>query len=131
MCVFCQIVAGEIPAHKIDEDETTLSFLDIYPVSAGHILVIPKSHYTSLDSLPAQEAGLLIASVQRVGRLMKEKLQVAGYNVIQNNDVVAGQVVPHVHFHLIPRRPNDGLVPFPSGAYQPGELEAILTKLIG
>lgn len=129
MCIFCRLVAGELPAYKIYEDEKVLAFLDIYPISPGHSLVIPKTHYPNLETIPAEDLSHLIKVVQSLGRLLKERLKIDGYNVSSNNDPVAGQVIPHVHFHIIPRRAGDNLKPWPSGTYQPGQAEAIIAKI--
>lgn len=131
MCVFCQIIAGDIPSYKVYEDEKTLAFLDINPVSVGHVLVVTKGHYANLEEIPPEELTALISSVQKVGRLLKDKLAVAGYNVTENNDPVAGQEIPHIHFHVIPRGNGDGLAPWPRRGYESGEAEGILKKIIG
>jgi histidine triad (HIT) family protein len=129
MCIFCQIVSGKIPAYKIYEDDELVAFLDIKPISPGHILVIPKKHYPNLEAI--SEAGLkeLIIGVKKMGRLLKDKLGVAGYNVSVNNDPVAGQDIAHLHFHIIPRRPEDKLGSWPQKEYQAGETEEIIKKL--
>jgi len=128
-CIFCQIVSGAIPSRRIYEDDQVLAFLDIRPVSAGHTLVIPKEHYRNLEEIDPASLARLIQAVQAVGRIIKDKLGVAGYNVTENNDPVAGQEVPHLHFHVIPRQPGDNLGPWPHREYAPGEAEEILRKL--
>lgn len=101
--IFKTIVAGEIPCHRLYEDEHVLSFLDIGPVSRGHCLVIPKKHYVELDDMPADEAAALGAVLPRLVKALKRVTGCDGVNVLQNNGEAAGQVVMHVHFHLIPR----------------------------
>ena len=129
MCIFCKIVAGELPSFKVYEDEKTLAFLDIKPVNPGHTLVIPKAHYQNLEEIPFEELNALMAAVKKVGRLLKDKLGVAGYNINENNDPVSGQVVPHLHFHIIPRQGDDNLKLWPQRDYRPGEAEEIISKL--
>lgn len=109
MCVFCEIVKGDIPADKIYEDDYVLAFLDIKPHNPGHTLVIPKKHYQNLEEIDEDSLAKLILAVKKVALMMKDKLGVLGYNVIENNNLIAGQVVPHIHFHIIPRYKNDGL----------------------
>jgi len=129
MCIFCQIVSGEIPSYKVYEDEKTLAFLDIRPVNPGHTLVIPKAHYKNLEEIPEAELSETVVVVKKIGRLLKEKLDVAGYNVFENNDPVAGQEVSHLHFHIVPRRLGDGHAAWQQQEYQPGIAAEVLKKL--
>jgi len=129
MCVFCKIINNEIPCYKIYEDEKVLAFLDIKPVNPGHTLVIPKTHYQNLEEVTADDLAVLAIAVKKVGKLLKEKLNVAGYNVINNNDPVSGQIVPHLHFHIIPRREGDNLPLWSGREYKEGEVEEILNTL--
>jgi len=109
-CIFCKIAKGEIPATKLYEDENILSFLDIMPASKGHALVIPKGHYRVLLDMPHQELKSVMQAVQKIAAaIMVAEQDVEGFNVLQSNYEVAGQVVPHVHFHIIPRRKDDSL----------------------
>jgi histidine triad (HIT) family protein len=129
MCIFCQIVAGEISADIIYEDEKTLAFLDNLPVHPGHILVIPKVHVINLEDVPETDLMAVSLTVKKMGALIKSRLGYEGYNVITNNDPVANQVIPHLHFHLIPRIKNDNLNIWPQTPYQKDELKEILEKL--
>lgn len=129
MCIFCKIIAGEIPFYKVYEDDRTLAFLDIKPVNPGHTLVVPKKHYENMEAVPAEDLTALILAVKKVGRLLKEKLGVAGYNLGVNNDPLSGQIVPHLHFHVMPRREGDGLQLWPQEDYAPGEAEEIIRRL--
>jgi len=107
-CVFCKIVAGELPACKVHEDDDTLAFMDIGPLVKGHALVIPKSHYEHLTAVPAPLLGKVIAVAQRVAAAQISGLGADGVNLHQSNGRVAGQIVPHIHFHVVPRFKNDG-----------------------
>jgi len=107
-CIFCKIVAGEIPSTRVYEDDDILAFMDIGPVIKGHTLVIPKAHFDPITDTPADVLQKVIAVVQKVARAQVAGLGADGINVTQANGRVAGQVVPHVHFHVIPRFEGDG-----------------------
>jgi len=129
MCIFCKIIAGEIPADKVYEDESVLAFLDISPINPGHTLVVPKKHYANLEEIPEKELFAIMAVVKIIGKSVKDSALAAGYNVGINNDPVAGQVVPHLHVHVIPRREHDGHALWRGGKYEAGEAEKILGQL--
>jgi histidine triad (HIT) family protein len=107
-CIFCKIVAGQLPCTRIYEDEDVLAFLDIGPVVKGHTLVIPKAHYDPITQTPVAVLQKLIAVVQRVADAQIRGLKADGVNVSQANGRSAGQVVAHIHFHVIPRFETDG-----------------------
>lgn len=129
-CVFCQIVAGKIPCARLYETETVLAFLDIAPVRKGHALVLPKTHHPTLWDLPAGLAEDLLAALQAVGRGVMAATRAEGLNVGMNNHAAAGQVVPHAHFHLIPRHGGDGLSLWAQSAYAGQEEMAGLAQAI-
>lgn len=106
-CVFCRIVAGTIPGVKVYEDEHVLAFMDISPITKGHTLVIPKAHHDPITDLPLPLLQKVVAVVQGVAQAMVSGLGADGINVTQANGEIAGQVIPHVHFHVIPRLRND------------------------
>ena len=108
-CVFCKIVAGQIPCTKVYEDADTLAFLDIGSLAEGHLLIIPKQHYERLDDMPPDLVGKVCATLPRLGKLVMQVTGALGFNLLQNNGAVASQEVPHVHFHIIPRVSGDGL----------------------
>lgn len=129
-CVFCKIVAGDIPTHRIHESDAGLAFLDVGPLADGHLLWVPKDHYERLDTLPPDLAGALCASLPQLGRAVQQVTQAAGYNVLQNNGRVAGQEVNHVHFHIIPRAAGDGLgYRWPAKEYPAGRAEELAEQL--
>ena len=107
-CLFCKIVAGEIPSHKVYEDDFVYAFLDIYPSSEGHTIVLPKQHFTRFTDMSEKEAASLFASVNKIAKTVENTLKLEGMNVGINNGEIAGQTVPHVHVHIIPRRAGDG-----------------------
>ncbi len=128
-CIFCKIITGEIPSFKVYEDEYTLAFLDINPVNPGHTLVVPKKHLVNIEEADEETLCQLMKTVKKVGLSLKDNLGAAGYNLGVNNGPVAGQLVPHLHVHVIPRIANDGLEPWPPKKYQVGEAEAVLKKI--
>ncbi|MDD5071211.1 MAG: HIT family protein [Patescibacteria group bacterium] len=128
-CIFCKIISGEIPCYKVYEDKDTLAFLDIAPVNPGHTLIVPKKHYANIEEIPEGESAEVMAAIKKVGKAMKDGLGAEGYNVMENNDPVAGQIIPHLHFHIIPRKPGDGLKLWPQGKYAEGEAEEIVKRL--
>ncbi len=107
-CTFCRIVSGVLPSVKIYEDADTVAFLDIGPVVKGHVLVIPREHYDPITETPAEILQKLILTVQKVARALIRGLGAGGINVSQANGALAGQVIPHIHFHVIPRFEGDG-----------------------
>ena len=106
--LFCKIVAGEIPAIKVFENDQVLAFMDIGPIVKGHVLVIPKTHHNPLSQIPDEVLAQVIAAVRRVAQAQQDGLGADGVNVHQSNGAAAGQVVPHLHFHVIPRFKHDG-----------------------
>lgn len=102
-CIFCRIVKGELPACKVLETSDTLAFMDINPVIKGHALVIPKAHHNPITDVPDALLGKVLASVKQVAAAQLRGLGADGVNVTQANGEIAGQIVPHVHFHVIPR----------------------------
>ena len=108
-CVFCKIAKKEIPADKIYEDEKFFSFLDINPVNFGHSLLIPKKHYDNLYDLPDETLKEMAPVIKKISIAVKKSVSADGINIIMNNDGAAGQIVPHAHFHIIPRFADDGL----------------------
>ncbi|TAK03564.1 HIT family protein [Patescibacteria group bacterium] len=107
-CVFCKIVTGDIPSHKVYEDADTLAFLDIHPVNAGHTLVIPKAHFENFAQTPKETAATLLHLSQRLAPGILKAVGADAFNLSTNNGRAAGQLVFHTHFHLIPRFPADG-----------------------
>lgn len=107
-CIFCRIVKGELPCTKVYEDDAVLAFMDIGPIIKGHVLVVPKAHYATLPEVPVELAARVMVVVQKVAAALMSALSADGVNVHQSNGSCAGQVVPHVHFHVIPRYNDDG-----------------------
>ncbi|HEL2057973.1 TPA: HIT family protein [Streptococcus suis] len=102
-CIFCKIVAGEIPAAKVYEDQEVLAFLDITQVTPGHTLVIPKKHFRNLLDLDNQTSTAIFNKIPLIANQLKDKLGANGINLLNNSEEAAGQTVFHTHFHLLPR----------------------------
>jgi len=129
MCLFCKIINGEIPCHKIYKDDQVLAFLDINPVNPGHTLIVPKKHSESLLDTDEQVLDQLINVAKKVGQAVMTGLDYPAFNLIVNNGKIAGQLIPHLHFHVIPRSADDGLKHWPGKKYAEGEAEKIVQKI--
>jgi histidine triad (HIT) family protein len=115
-CIFCKIVAGQIPCHRVFEDGRVLAFLDIEPLARGHTLIIPKEHYATLDQMPPEVAAACGAVMPALGRAACAASGATAWNVLQNNGKLAHQAVGHVHFHVIPKTASQGLgITWPAG----------------
>ena len=101
MCLFCKIVAGEIPSTKVYEDETVLAFRDINPQAPTHILVIPKTHIPSVAGVNAENSGVVAHIFEVIPAIAEKEGLVNGYRVVSNCGADAGQTVPHLHFHIL------------------------------
>ena len=108
-CVFCKIVAGEIPSFKLFEDEATLAFMDINPAHEGHALVIPKEHAPDLYAVSDEALARTSVTAKRVAAALARTLNPDGVNLVQSNGAAAGQSVMHFHVHVLPRARDDGL----------------------
>jgi histidine triad (HIT) family protein len=129
-CIFCKIIAGEIPSHKIYEDDSVLALLDINPVSEGHVLVIPKAHAQNLFESSAEAVDSIMHTIQKLGAVIKESLGANGFNVTTNIGAASGQSVFHTHFHMIPRYDGDGLPSWPQKATDHAALGVTAVKII-
>lgn len=128
-CIFCKIIDNEIPAHKLYEDDLVLAFLDISPITKGHTLVIPKIHQESISALPAEYQARILEVSAKIGKAFVRTQDYDGFNLHLNNGQCAGQVVPHVHMHVVPRIGTDGFHwNWRSLEYKDGEIEEIITK---
>src|SRR4051812_24075737 len=107
-CIFCKIVAGELPARKVDEDEHTIAFLDIAPWTRGHALVVPKEHTKNLYEAPEDVLLHTGIAAQRLARTMRDRLGAEGINTLNSTEPAAMQTVFHYHVHVIPRYEDDG-----------------------
>ncbi len=108
-CIFCKIVRGEVPSAKVIETDTVFAFLDIAPVAPGHTLVIPKAHYATILEIPQGLAPDILAAIQKLAPAVMRATGSEGFNLNVNTHEAAGQIVPHAHWHIIPRSRGDGL----------------------
>lgn len=131
-CIFCRIAAGEIPSKTLYEDGEFRVILDLGPATRGHALILPKNHYRNLFELPEQQAEKVMALAKKMAVQMREKLHCDGFNLVQNNEEVAGQTVFHFHMHLIPRYRDDGqVIGWNPGKPEEKELEEIKKEITG
>jgi len=107
-CIFCRIAAGEIPSHKVHEDDRVLAFLDIAPLARGHVLVIPKRHAPLLEDLTTDEVMHLFETVHRLAPRARDAVGASATTIAVNNGRASGQEVEHLHVHIVPRREGDG-----------------------
>lgn len=107
-CIFCKIIKGEIPCHKVYEDEVFLAFLDIKPINLGHTLLLPKDHHRNLFDLPEEVLSKIGPVIQKIAVAVKDASKAEGINIGWNNESAAGQLVFHSHTHIMPRFKNDG-----------------------
>jgi len=128
-CIFCKIIAKEITSYKVYEDKYTFAFLDISPVNPGHILVTPKNHIKNIEEADEKTLCQIMRTIKKIGKALKDGMKAESYNVMENNDPIAGQIIPHLHFHIIPRKKDDGLILWPQKEYNKGEAEKISEKI--
>lgn len=129
-CIFCRIIQGEIPCAKVYEDDFVLSFLDINPINTGHTLVVPKKHCATLFEISPEELQACMLAAQRLAKAVFNAVGATGLNLLQNNFRSAGQLIDHVHFHLIPRNEEDGFMKtLPGRPCSTEELDIILGKI--
>ncbi len=129
-CIFCKIVAGELPATKVHEDDRTIAFMDINPWARGHTLVIPKAHSRDLGEIDADDLAACAATAQRIALRQRERLGADGVNLLNAFGAAAWQTVFHFHLHVIPRYEGDPLrLPTTPRQAEPDELAAVAAEL--
>lgn len=131
-CIFCKIIKQELPCFKVYEDELVLAFLNLYPATDGHTLIIPKKHYKNIFDINNNDLKRIIEVAQIISLKMKKELQVDGVNLFQSNGEIAEQEIMHFHLHLIPRREDDNFRIndcIPSKKVSDKELEKTLIKI--
>jgi len=129
-CIFCKIVSGVIPEAKIYEDENALAFLDANPNNHGHTLVVPKIHAKNILDVTEDTLSGIMPAVKKVSKAVFEGMSAAGLNITINNERPAGQVIFHLHIHIIPRFTDDGLKVWTRKTpYKNGEMELVAEKI--
>jgi len=124
-CIFCKIVKGDIPCHKIYEDQRVLAFADINPAAEGHTLIIPRAHAANLWEIPVDDLTAIHQASKKIAQAMKKALDPLGVACLQLNGKGANQVVMHYHLHLIPRVADTPELPMTCWELKPGDPEAI------
>jgi histidine triad (HIT) family protein len=129
-CIFCKIVAGQIPSARVLETDQALAFLDIHPVLPGHTLIVPRAHHAVLSELPERVAAHVGSLLPRLCRAIQSATGAEGLNVIVNNGRAAGQTIDHCHWHIIPRFQDDPVNwPWPQGAYAGDEVNQMRFRI--
>jgi histidine triad (HIT) family protein len=130
-CIFCKIAAGELPATIVDEDERTISFMDIAPATRGHALVIPREHTPDLLSVDAEDLAAVGLGAQRLASRAKDRLGADGVNLLNSCGAIAFQTVFHFHVHVIPRYEGDSVrLPWVPAPGDPDEIAAAAQELV-
>jgi histidine triad (HIT) family protein len=129
-CLFCKIIAGEIPSQRVDEDERTVAFMDVNPATRGHALVVPRNHARNLLEIDPDDLAATVVGAQRLARRIHERLQPDGINLMNGCGAAAWQTVFHLHVHVIPRYDDDPLrLPWVPGPGDPDEIAAVAEQL--
>lgn len=128
-CIFCKIIAGELPCSKVYEDEHVVAFLDIHPTAPGHTLVVPKAHCDDVVGCNPDVFAHMTKAAQKVAPAVVKATGAEGFNLGVNNGAAAGQVIFHLHLHVIPRNVGDGLQMWGAKEYQEGEMMQIAEKI--
>jgi histidine triad (HIT) family protein len=122
-CIFCKIIAGEIPCFKLHEDDDSIAFMDVNPANPGHALAVVKEHWATLYEIPADQLAGVARTAKLVAGAVNTALSPEGVNLIQANGPGAGQSVFHLHFHILPRAADDDLML--NWGHNPGDMDAV------
>jgi len=128
-CLFCQIVAGDVPSIKVAESENVIAILDVNPVNFGHTLIIPKKHSSNMLDADDETLKEMILFTQRVAQAILTGLNYEAFNLELNNGRISGQIITHLHWHIVPRTADDGLLHWSGKKYPGGEAEKIAAKI--
>ncbi len=129
-CIFCKIASGQIPSGKVYEDDFVFAFLDISPANKGHTLVVTKKHFETFTDIPDEIVEKLCVSAKKIAGSVVRAMNADGFNLLMNNKKVSGQIVPHAHFHIIPRFENDAhKIHWEHKKYSDGEMQVFADKI--
>jgi len=132
-CIFCKIVQGKVPARVIKQNERAMAFLDAFPLAAGHALVVPRAHYAKVQDMGKEDSAAMFALAHEIVQKVESAADAGASLIAVHNGKGAGQEVPHVHVHIIPRKAGDGAGPVHSMFKKPKmtdeEMDAILSKM--
>jgi len=130
-CIFCKIIAGKVPAHKVYENDKIFAFLDVAPVQPGHTLVVPRAHHVDLLETPDDVLSDMMTRTKKIAAAVVKAVKADGFNLGCNTKKAAGQAVFHTHLHIIPRFTNDGLQPWPHKKPAQEELKKVADAIRG
>jgi len=131
-CIFCKIIAGEIPSSTVYEDNDFKAIMDIFPAAKGHVIILPKQHYANLYELDEDIAAKALLVAKKIAIAVKGELSCDGINILQNNGESAGQTVFHFHMHVIPRYISDRVqITWGQGKYEEGEASSLAKSIAG
>lgn len=130
-CLFCKIIKGDIPSKRIYEDKDVVAFLDIMPLTKGHTVVVPVNHYENMLDFPESEMEKFFSVIKLLSGMLKTKLNADGFNILQNNYKAAGQIIFHMHYHIIPRFIDDDrpFIKQPKEQAKPEYFDEILMRI--
>jgi len=129
-CLFCQIINDQVPASVIFENDNVIAFLDINPVNPGHTLIVPKNHSMNMLDQDDEILKEMIVVSKKVAQAILDSFEeYEAFNLELNNGRIAGQIVPHLHWHIVPRKSDDGLRHWPGKPYAQGQAEEIADKI--
>jgi histidine triad (HIT) family protein len=129
-CIFCKVITGEIPGEFVDSDDRTVTVMDINPATRGHVVVIPREHTEDLLAVSEEDLAAAMGAARRIMGRMRETLEPAGFNVLNNMGRAAWQSIFHFHVHVIPRYRDDPLqLPWVPGPAEPAELASVASEL--
>ncbi|MCL6500514.1 MAG: HIT family protein [Candidatus Pacearchaeota archaeon] len=129
-CIFCKIIKGEIPCYKVYEDKDFIAFLDINPVNMGHTLVVPRKHFETVLDIEKWRFGEIMKLTKKLSQRIINATKADGFELCINNKKAAGQLVPHLHIHIMPRFKNDGLkFNWPTKKFSQAEMQKIANKI--
>ena len=131
-CLFCAIAGGDVPSHRVHEDERTVAFMDINPTSRGHVLVIPRAHADGLLDAEEDDLAACVRTAKLIAERQRTRLGADGINLLQSTGRAASQVIFHLHVHVIPRYEGDGDInPLRRGSSDPEDIAAVAAELSG
>lgn len=128
-CIFCKIITRELPSHSVYEDDAVFAFLDIHPVNPGHTLIVPKRHSERIEDAPQEDVNNILATIKKIAPGILAAVRAKAFNIGVNNGAHAGQLIPHIHFHLMPRFPQDGLRLWSEQPMSQDELKSVADKI--
>lgn len=128
-CIFCKILAGEIPSTAVYEDDDFKAILDVNPAARGHVIILPKKHAANIFELPDETAGKIMVVAKKIATAVKEAYGCDGINILQNNGEAAGQTVFHLHVHIVPRFKGDDVTIYWKLGETPTDMETIAEEI--